>query len=139
MFAKVLILLYCISFNVEYISDVMELFLPLEYVMSSYIFLLWGLPMGRYIVEYELEEEILITIVDGIVLILLFLCWLLLLSVSCEDLVENDINLLLLGTYSCGMNTSLIILVGKEKFGKFNVYLLLFPINEQLLYLICSL
>ena len=95
--------------------------------------------MGEYIVEYELEEEILITIVDGIVLILLFLCWLLLLSVSCEDLVENDINLLLLGTYSCGMNTSLIILVGIEKFGKFNVYLLLFPINEQLLYLICSL
>ena len=95
--------------------------------------------MGEYIVEYELEEEILITIVDGIVLILLFLCWLLLLSVSCEDLVENDINLLLLGTYSCGMNTSLIILVGIENFGKFNVYLLLFPINEQLLYLICSL
>ena len=52
-----------------------------------------------------------------------------LLSISCEDVVENDITLLLLGTYSHGINTSLMIIAGMEKVRKFNVYLLSSPIN----------
>ena len=61
-----------------------------------------------------------------------------LLSISCEDVVENDITLLLLGTYSHGINTSLMIIAGMEKGWNCNVYLLSSPINEQYLYLIYS-
>ena len=104
----------------------MELILVLEYLMSSYIFLLLDSLIGECIVEYKLEDEILISIAGGIVLILLFVYWLLLLRISCEDFVENDINLLLLGTYSYGMNTLLIIIVEMEKVGKCNVYLCYF-------------
>ena len=71
--------------------------------------------MGEFIVEYELEEEILISIVDGIAVIILFVCSLLLLSIACEDFVENDITLLLLGAYLYRINTSLMIIAGMEK------------------------
>ena len=53
-----------------------------------------------------------------------------LLSISCEDFVENDITLLIWGTYSYGMSTSLMIIVGMETVGTFHVYLLSSPINE---------
>ena len=115
MFAKILILLFYIPFNIEYFSDVIKLFLALENVMSSHIFLLWGSLMGECIIDYKLEVEILISIVDCIVVIILFACWSLLLSTSCEVFVKNDITLLLLGAYSYGMNTSLMIIAGIEK------------------------
>ena len=68
--------------------------------------------MGECTVEYELEEDIPISIVEDVVLISLFISLLILLSVSFEDFVENNINLLLFSTYLYGMNTSLIIIEG---------------------------
>ena len=78
--------------------------------------------MGECFFEYEFKEDIPISIVDGIIIILLPVYWSLLLSISCEYFVENDINLLLLGTKSYGMNTYLIIIAGIQKSGEFKVY-----------------
>ena len=73
--------------------------------------------MGECTVEYELEEDIPISIVEDVVLISLFISLLILLSVSFEDFVENNINLLLFSTYLYGMNISLMIIKGMEKVG----------------------